>query len=200
MKNYRPVSNLPYVSKILEKVVDACLESHLSLNNLHEEHQSAYRKFHSTQTALLKVQNDILNSFDRNDVTMLVMLDLSAAFDTIDHTTLLHRLQDHFGIAGKPLEWVASYLSDRYQTVTIDGKLSKPVLMKYSVPQGSVLGPKFFTMYTKPVGIICKKHGLNHHFYADDGKLYLSFKPTNSVSQKDGLAVLKTVSSKLYRG
>ena len=89
LKNYRPVSNLPYVSKILEKVVDTRLESHLSLNNLHEEPQSAYRKFHSTETALLKVQNDILNSLDRNDVTMLVMLDLSAAFDTIDHTTLL---------------------------------------------------------------------------------------------------------------
>jgi hypothetical protein len=91
------------------------LKSHLSLNNLHEEHQSAYRKFHSTETALLKVQNDILNSLDRNDVTMLVMLDLSAAFDTIDHTTLLHRLQHHFGIAGKPLVWVTSYLSDHYQ-------------------------------------------------------------------------------------
>ena len=115
LKNYRPFSNLPYVSKILGKVVDARLESHLSLNNLHEEHQSAYKKFHSTETALLKVQNDILNSLDRNDVTMLVMLDLSAAFDTIDHTTLLHRLQHHFGIAGKPLEWVTSYLSDHYQ-------------------------------------------------------------------------------------
>ena len=115
LKNYKPFSNLPYVSKILGKVVDARLESHLSLNNLHEEHQSVYRKFHSTETALLKVQNDILNSLDRNDVTMLVMLDLSAAFDTIDHTTLLHRLQHHFGIAGKPLEWVTSYLGDHYQ-------------------------------------------------------------------------------------
>ena len=71
--------------------------------------------------------------------------------------------------------------------MTIEGKLSKPVLLKYSVPQGYVSGPKFFTTYTKPVGIICKKHGLNHHFYADDGQLYLSFKPTNCVSQKDAL-------------
>ena len=102
---------------------------------------------------------------------MLVMLDLSAAFDTIDHKTLLHRLQHQFGIAGKPLKWVTSYLSDRFQTVTIDSKLSKPVHMQYSVPQGSVLGPKFFTMYTKPVGAICDKHGLTHHFYADDGQL-----------------------------
>ena len=187
LKNYRPVSNLPYISKILEKVVDARLESHLSSNSLHEVHQSAYRKFHSTETALLKVQNDILNSLDQNDVTILVMLDLSAAFDTIDHTTLLYRLEHHFGIAGKPLEWVTSYLNDRFQTVTINGKLSKSVLMKYSVPQGSVLGPKFFTMYTKPVGTICKKHGLNHHFYADDGQLYLSFKPTNLFSKDNTL-------------
>ena len=81
--------------------------------------------------------------------------------------------------------------------MTIDGKLSKPVLMNYSVPQGSVLGPKFFTMYTKPVGIICKKHGLNHHFYADDGQLYLSFKPTNSVSQKDALRCVENCPIKI---
>lgn len=187
LKNYRPVSNLPFISKVLEKVIDVRLENYLSLNNLHEDHQSAYRKFHSTETALLKVQNDILNSLDQNDVTILVMLDLSAAFDTIDHKTLLNRLDQCFGIAGEPLELINSYLGDRYQTVTIDGKLSKPVLMKYSVPQGSVLGPKFFTMYTKPVGGICKKHGLSHHFYADDSQLYLSFKPTSVVSRAEAI-------------
>ena len=187
LKNYRPVSNLPFISKVLEKVVDAQLENHLTQNSLHEEHQSAYRKFHSTETALLKVQNDILNSLDQNDVTVLLMLDLSAAFDTIDHETLLNRLEHQFGVAGKPLDFVNSYLQDRYQTVTIDGKLSKPVLMEYSVPQGSVLGPKFFTMYTKPVGEICKKHGLSHHFYADDSQLYLSFKPTSKITQEEAI-------------
>lgn len=120
-------------------------------------------------------------------MTIFVMLDLSAAFDTIDHKTLLNRLEHHFGVAGKPLELVTSYLRDRYQTVTIDGKLSKPVLMEYSVPQGSVLGPKFFTMYTKPVGAICKKHGLSHHFYADDSQLYLSFKPTSVVTRTEAI-------------
>ncbi|XP_053405136.1 uncharacterized protein LOC128558892 [Mercenaria mercenaria] len=89
LKNYRPVSNLPFVSKILENVVDARLENHLCLNGLHEEYQSAYRKFHSTETSLLKVQNDILQSLDCNNVTILVLLDLSAAFDTIDHGTLI---------------------------------------------------------------------------------------------------------------
>jgi len=167
----------------LEKVVDARLEQHLSNNNLHEEHQSAYRKFHSTETALLKVQSDILQSLDQNKVTILVLLDLSAAFDTIDHSTLLHRLEHDFGISGKPLTWMTSYLSDRYQTVCIDGELSKPVLMKYSVPQGSVLGPKNYVMYTKPVGAICRNHGLSHHFYADDSQLYLSFEPVDNTSK-----------------
>ena len=88
------------------------------------------------------------------------MLDLSAAFDTIDHRTLLHRLEHMFGIAGKPLEWMSSYPSGRYQTVTIDGKLSEPVKMTFSVPQGSVLGPKFYNIYTTPVGAICKNHRL----------------------------------------
>ncbi len=187
LKNYRPVSNLPFLSKILEKIVDSRLENHLTMHRLHEEHHSAYRKFHSTETALLKVQNDILSSLDQNDITMLVMLDLSAAFDTIDHGTLLSRLETHFGITSKPLEWIKSYLSDRKQTVTINGKLSQPIQINYSVPQGSVLGPKFFTMYTKPVGAICEKHGLRYHFYADDSQIYVSFKPTNTVSQKDAL-------------
>lgn len=129
------------------------------------------------------MQNDILQSLDKSNASILVLLDLSAAFDTIDHVTLLHRLENHFGIADKPLQWIKSYLTDRYQTVCIDGKLSKPVKMHFSVPQGSVLGPKFYTMYTKPVGSICKKHGLKHHFYADDSQLYLSFEPTDDQSQ-----------------
>ena len=121
LKNYRPLSNLPFASKVLEKVVSSRIEEHLISNNLHGQHQSAYRKFHSTETALLKVQNDILQSLDKNNVTVLVMLDLSAAFDTTDHKTLLHHLEDMFGIAGKPLERMTSDLSGRYQTVTIDG-------------------------------------------------------------------------------
>ena len=98
LKNYRPVSNLPFISKVLEKVVDKRLERHLSENKLHEGFQSAYRKFHSTESALLKVQNDILQSLDKNCSTVLVLLDLSAAFDTIDHPTLLSRLKNLFEI------------------------------------------------------------------------------------------------------
>lgn len=124
LKNYRPVSNLPFISKALEKVVDVQLGNHLSQTNLHEKYQSAYRKFYSTETALLKVQNDIVNSLDQNDVIILVMLDLSAAFDTIDHKTLLNCLERQFGIAGKPLEFCQriftgslSNCDHRWQTV-----------------------------------------------------------------------------------
>jgi hypothetical protein len=129
------------------------------------------------------VQQDILNVFDRNEATVLVMLDLLAAFDTIDHNILLNRLEYHFGIAGKPLEWMRSYLTDRFQTVCINGELSDPVEMKYSVPQGSVLGPKNYVMYTKPVDLICRKHQLHNHFYVTDSQLYMAFKLKDNSSQ-----------------
>ena len=136
---------------------------------------------------MIKVQNDILQSLDQNEIAVLVLLDLSAAFDTIDHETLLHRLEHQFGIGYKSLSWMRSFLTDRYQTVCIDGKMSKPDRMRFSVPQGSVLAPKFYTMYTKPVGLICKKYGLLHHFYADDSQLYISFKPIDNLSKRETL-------------
>ena len=154
LKHYRPVSNLPFIAKVLEKVVDTRFERHLLSNGLHEELQSAYCRSHSTETALLKVQSDILESLDNGCVTVLVMLDLSAAFDTIDHGILLHRFENLIGISGAALGWIASYLHDRYQVVVIDGEHSDPVLLEHGVPQGSVLGPKKYTMYSKPLGAI----------------------------------------------
>ena len=145
------------------------------VNNLHEELQSAYRKFHCTETALLKVQSDILQSLDKGNVTVLVMLELSAAFDTIDHHILLHRFEHLFRITGLALQWITSYLGNRYQAVVIDGKRSAPVLLQYGVPQGSVLGPKMYTMYTRPLGDVIRNHGPNHHMFADDTQLYVSY-------------------------
>ena len=122
-------------------------------------------------------------------MSVLVMLDLSAAFDTIDQQTLLERLEQYFGIIGNRKAWVTSYLSERYQTVRVDGELSRPVLMEYSVPQGSVMGPKYYVLCTKPLG----RHGLLHHFYADDTQLYtcISFKPRNDVVQTEALKRLE---------
>lgn len=191
LKNYRPVSNLPFLSKVLEKAVDTRIEQHLVSNHLHEEHQSAYRKSHSTETALLKVQNDILESLDNCCVTVLIMLDLSAAFDTLDHNTLLHRFEHDFGITDHALKWTKSYLSERYQLIVINGACSKPVLLQYGVPQGSVLGPKKYTMYSKPLGDIIRRYGLLYHFYADDTQLYVSFKPQNELAKSNALTLVE---------
>lgn len=103
LKNYRPVSNLPYIGKIIEKVAVNQIEQHLSSNNLHEPLQSAYQANHSTETALLKVTDDILQALDKRQCVYLVLLDLSAAFDTIDHDVFLDRLKQDYGVTGKVL-------------------------------------------------------------------------------------------------
>ena len=133
---------------MIEKVVSFQLKQHIERNSLSEKMQSAYRQFHSTETALIKVQNDIMKSVDGGSVVVLVLLDLSAAFDTIDHGKLLHLLEYKFGITGAALAWFGCYLSGRYQSVTINGQSSEPRLLEYGVPQGSVLGPLLFTVYT----------------------------------------------------
>ena len=103
LKNYRPISNLPFLSKVLERIVLLQLKPHLSENNLLSTHQSAYRSNHSCETALLKVVNDILLALDDDNVSVLLLLDLSAAFDTIDHDILLTRLEKLFGLRGSVL-------------------------------------------------------------------------------------------------
>ena len=188
-KNYRPVSNLSFISKLVARVV--CVQEHLKTNNLYEIFQSAYRHLHSTETALLRVQNDLLQAVDNEGGAILVLLDLSAAFDTIDHQKLLNLSNQSFGIRGVALKWFESYLKDRTQTVQIGSCTSTPVTLKYGVPQGSVLGPILFTMYTTPLGNIIRKHGLNFHLYADDTQLYISFQPGVSVSKETAISCLE---------
>jgi len=108
LKNYRPVSNLPFLPKILEKVVSKTLTAHRTTNNLNVPLQSAYRQHHSIETALLKAQNDILRALDRGECVCLVSLDLSAAFDTVDHGKLKQRLGEELGVAGEALKWLDS--------------------------------------------------------------------------------------------
>ena len=179
LKNYRPVSNLPFLSKIIEKAVALQLNEHLNKNKLFEQHQSAYRKCHNTETALVKISNDLLLSADNKNVSILVLLDLSAAFDTIDHCILIDRLKDCFGLDGTVLNWLKSYLTERKQCVKINSSFSSELPLLFGVPQGSVLGPLLYTLYTAPLGFIIKSHNLNYHFYADDSQLYLSIKPSN---------------------
>ena len=174
LKNYRPVSNLTFLSKVLERVVAKQLKEYMSNNNLQEPFQSAYKQYHSTESALLMVHNDILCAMENQGVTLLVLLDLSSAFDTIDHPVLLSRLQHHLGINGTILAWFESYLSDRTQCVHINGKSSAPQPLQYGVPQGSVLGPLLFSIYILPLGDIIRRHGMKLHIYADDTQVYVS--------------------------
>ncbi len=129
--------------------------------------QSAYKIYHSIETALLRVHNDILMQLDKTNAVVLVLLDLSAAFDTIDHAILLKIMAKRCGFKGTLLKWIKSYLSDSKQKVIIDGEESMFKDIKYGVPQGSVLGPILFTIYMLPLGELIRKHGLEYDIYAD---------------------------------
>ena len=146
-KNYRPVSNLQFIYKLTESAVSKELQHHISMNKLFPLLRSSYRKFHSTESALLKVKNDILLQMKRQHVTLLVLLDLRAAFDTIVHGILLKRLRSTFGDRDTALSWIASYLSGRTQQGSIDGTLSMKFDLECGVPQGSCLGPLLFVVY-----------------------------------------------------
>ncbi|CAB4021220.1 Hypothetical predicted protein [Paramuricea clavata] len=154
--NFRPISNLPFVSKTAEKVVVLQILDHCSAHAPLAACQSSYRKHHSTETALLKVQNDILLSMDRQEVTLLVLLDLSAAFDTIDHDIMINLLENDFGITDQALSWLKSFLSGRKQRVVIGQQQSEDFDLISGVPQGSCLGPILFIIPNRwskcPVG------------------------------------------------
>ena len=123
------------------------------------------------------MMNDILHALDNSDVNVVTLLDLSAAFDTIDHNILCQRLEHLYGISGTPLNWFRTYLSNRTQTVTINNKLSQPTLLNYGVPQGFVLGPILFILYTKPLTTLIRRQSISNQSFADDTQLHDSWRP-----------------------
>jgi Reverse transcriptase (RNA-dependent DNA polymerase) len=138
--------------------------------------QSAYRKCHSTETALFKVVNDLLLAADHGEVSALCLIDLSVAFDTVDHELLLSRLQSRFGVVSTALNWFTSYLTNRSCAVMYGSNLSDVVQLVCSVPQGSILGLLLFLLYTAELEYVGAGMGVSIHMYTDDTKLYVHCK------------------------
>ena len=157
----------------------------MSENELHAHHQSAYRKHHSVETALVRVTNDILQALDSHKHVVVVLLDLSAAFDTLDHNVLLTRFKERYGINGIAYRWLSSYFTGRQQCIVINGVRSQQRTVPYGVPQGSVIGPMGFSLYSSPIEDIIEAHDLDSMIYADDSQVYFTFRPHESNSSVD---------------
>ena len=165
MNSFRPVSNLSFLSKIIERAMLDQLLPFLEENRIIPKTQSAYRQFHSTETALCKIHNDLVTNACSGKVSLLVLLDLSAAFDVL--------LADLFscGIREDAHSLFKSYLTNRFQCTSVGASLSEPVHLQFGVPQGSVLGPILFTLYTSSLATLLEAHNVAYHIYADDTQI-----------------------------
>ena len=179
MKNYRPVSNLSYVSKLVEKAVLNRMLAYDKEAKFLPAFQSAYRKDHSCETALLRIHNDALWAMEEGKVMPLVAIDLSAAFDTVDHGVLLSVLQRECGVGGDALRWFDSYLRPRHMKVRINSEYSEPRSLEFSVPQGSVLGPQLFSIYASTLGEAIADHACVINGFADDHTLHNTYSAGN---------------------
>ena len=186
LNNYRPISELSNIGKAIEIVAHEQISDHLTQNDLFDDFQSGFRPLHSTETALIKVLNDIRINTDSGKISVLVLLDLSAAFDTVDHDILIDRLKTWVGLSDTALNWFRSYLENRNYYVSIGNFVSNNIKMSCGVPQGSILGPLLFNLYMLPLGQVIKKNKIAYHSYADDTQIYIALSP-NDYSPIDNL-------------
>jgi hypothetical protein len=188
LASYRPISNLTFLSKMVERAVATRFTQHADRHNLLPVRQSAYRAHYSTETAVVSVHNDLVCAIDDGFVSALVLLDLSAAFDTVDHGTLIDVLKQRFGLDGTVLSWFCSYLADRSQTYIVGNKRSLQRNVVCGVPQGSVLGPKQFIAYTEEVAAKLARPGVNEQLFADDKQANTRVRVNNITAATDLLA------------
>lgn len=195
LKDIRSVSILPVLSKILEKVISNQIRTFLDENGILPEVQSGFRPLYSCTTALADINDAVLGATDKGMLTVLVLLDYSRAFDTVRHETLLLILRS-IGFAEQSVSLMSSYLSGRTQRVRLREEMSEPLNVGTGVPQGSILGPLLFTLYTCRFHVHVKHCSI--HMYADDTQLYYSFKKSDLnealVKINNDLQVLQHVS------
>ena len=176
LSNYRPVANILYMSKITEKEVLLQLNDHMTTNQLHISKQSGYKPAFSCETLLLRVSNDVIRSLDSSTCSVMLLLDLSAAFDTVDHAILLNILYWELGLRGTVFRWFESFLRNRRQSVIINGHRSSTENNLFGVPQGSVVGPVLFNIYVRSLMKFIEEAGFSIFGYADDHQVLHTFK------------------------
>ena len=167
-ENYRPISNIPLLSKIFEKAAISQYIPHLKETNKFSINNSAYKQNHSTETLLTKIHSDIIQNMDNQKITILVLLDLSAAFDSVNHNIILNILQNRFNIKCTALRWLNSYIKNRSHVVQINNSSSKKFDLTTGVPQGTCMGPVAFLIYISALSDIAAKHNLDIQSYFDD--------------------------------
>ena len=181
VSNYRPISLLSSFSKIYEKLMHKRIVEFMEKNNSFYEMQYGFRSGRSCEHALLNAQSTLLNSLNKNQISLLLLIDFSKAFDMVEHSILLKKLY-HYGIRGTALNWLKSYLENRQQFVTINGKDSSKKEIKYGVPQGSILGPLLFVIYINDIPEIFKF--AKFILYADDANIIVTGKDMTEISSQ----------------
>jgi hypothetical protein len=181
VSNYRPISLLSSFSKIFEKAMYARLINFLNSNNTLTESQYGFRAGRSCEHALLDAQNNILSALNKKQIALLLLIDFSKAFDTVDHNILLHKLH-HYGVRDEAHKWLKSYLSDRTQYVCIDNKFSDTQQLEFGVPQGSILGPLLFIIYINDIPNISQI--AKFVLYADDANIIITGNNIHEIKSK----------------